>query len=234
LAFNCATTLLQGDYVQLQVSDTGSGMTEAVKAKIFDPFFSTKFAGRGLGLAVVQGIVLAHGGDINLRSTPGEGTTFQVFLPCTPQRVAKVHSAVSSSEVPPSNARTGTILVVEDEETLRLAVSKALRKSGFSVMEAGDGSEAMDLLRAHKDEIDVVLLDVTLPGIASREVLEETQRMRPDLKVIVTSAYSKETVDASFAGLGVEHFIRKPFQLRDIARLLEDVMSGEASAGRTT
>ena len=140
LAPNGATTLPQGDYVRLEVSDTGCGMTEEVKAKIFDPFFSTKFAGRGLGLAVVQGIVRDHGGAIDLVSAPGEGTTFQVFLPCTPQRVAKIHSAISSSGVGQSNARTGTILVVEDEETLRLAVSKALRKSGFSVMEASDGS----------------------------------------------------------------------------------------------
>jgi two-component system cell cycle sensor histidine kinase/response regulator CckA len=225
LAFNGATTLPQGDYVRLQVSDTGCGMTEAVKAKIFDPFFSTKFAGRGLGLGVVQGIVRGHGGTIDLMSSPGEGATFQVFLPCTPQRVAKVHRAISSSGVGQSKARTGTILVVEDEETLRLAISKALRKSGFSVMEASDGCGAMDLLRAQKDEIDVVLLDVTLPGIASREVFEETQRMRPDLRVIVTSAYSKETVDAFFAGLAIEHFIRKPFQLGDIVRLLGDVLS---------
>jgi two-component system cell cycle sensor histidine kinase/response regulator CckA len=234
LAFNGATTLPQSDYVRLQVSDTGCGMTEAVKAKIFDPFFSTKFAGRGLGLGVVQGIVRAHGGDINLRSAPGEGTTFQVFLPCTLERAAKVGGAIPSAEVERSHARVATILIVEDEETLRLAVSKALRKSGFSVMEASDGSGAMDLLRAHKDEIDVVLLDVTLPGIASREVFEETQRMRPDLKVIVTSAYNKETVDASFAGLAVEHFIRKPFQLGDIARLLGGVLSGEARPGHMT
>ena len=213
-----------------RVSDSGCGMTEAVKAKIFDPFFSTKFAGRGLGLGVVQGIVRGHGGTIDLVSSPGEGTTFQVFLPCTPQRVAKVHKAISSSGVGQSNARTGTILVVEDEETLRLAVSKALRRSGFSVMEASDGSGAMDLLRAHTDEIDVVLLDVTLPGIPSREVFEETQRMRPDLNVIVTSAYSKETVDASFAGLAVEHFIRKPFQLGDIASLLRGAPSPRKSS----
>jgi len=234
LAFNGATTLPQGDYVRLQVSDTGCGMTEAVKAKIFDPFFSTKFAGRGLGLGVVQGIVRGHGGTIDLKSSPGEGTTFQVFLPCTPQRVAKIHRAISSSGVGQSKARTGTILVVEDEETLRLAVSTALRKSGFSVMEANDGSGAMELLRAHKDEIDAILLDVTLPGIASREIFEEAQRIRPDLKVIVNSAYSKETVDASFAGLAVEHFIRKPFRLADIARLLGGVLSAEARPGHKT
>jgi len=234
LAFNGATILPQGDYVRLQVSDTGCGMTEAVKAKIFDPFFSTKFAGRGLGLGVVQGIVRGHGGTIDLKSSPGEGTTFQVFLPCTPQRVAKIHRAIRSSGVGQSKARTGTILVVEDEETLRLAVSTALRKSGFSVMEANDGSSAMELLRTHTDEIDAILLDVTLPGIASREIFEEAQRIRPDLKVIVTSAYSKETVDASFAGLAVEHFIRKPFRLADIARLLGGVLSAESRPGHKT
>jgi CheY-like chemotaxis protein len=114
---------------------------------------------------------------------------------------------------------------VEDEQILRLAVSKALRKSGFVVMEATDGSAAIELLRTHEDRIDVVLLDFTLPGISSRQVFEETQRMRPDLKMIVTSAYSKDTVDASFTGLKVEHFIRKPFQLGEIAQLLGEVLS---------
>jgi CheY-like chemotaxis protein len=202
-------------------------MTETVKAKMFDPFFSTKFVGRGLGLAVVQGIVRGHGGAIDLVSSLGEGTTFQVFLPCaqTQQRAAKVQNVISPSAVGQTNARTGTILVVEDEEILRRAVSKALRKSGFSVMEASDGSAAMDLLRMHINDVDVVLLDVTLPGQSSREVFEEAQRMRPDLKVIVTSAYSKETVAASFVGLKVDHFVRKPFQLGDITHLLGDNLS---------
>jgi PAS domain S-box-containing protein len=211
-----ATTLPLSSCVRLQVSDTGCGMTEAVKAKIFDPFFSTKFTGRGLGLAVVQGIVHGHGGAIELMSSPCEGTTFQVFLPCTQQRAVKIQGAISSSAVEQTEAGTRTILIVEDEEILRLAVSQGLRKKGFLVMEASDGSNAMDLLRIHNDKIDVVLLDVTLPGTSSREVFEQTQRMQPDLKVIVTSAYGKETVDASFAGLRVEHFLRKPFRLDEL------------------
>ena len=210
--------------MRLEVSDNGCGMTETVKAKIFDPFFSTKFAGRGLGLAVVQGIVRAHSGDINLRSEPGEGTTFQVFLPCTPEMVAKVGGAVTSAAVERSHARVATILIVEDEETLRLAVSKALRRRGFLVIEAGNGSEAMHVLSTHKDQIDAVLLDVTIPGTSSREVFYKIQETRPDLKVIVTSAYSKETVDTFFTGLRIDHFIRKPFQLGDLARLLGDVL----------
>jgi DNA-binding NtrC family response regulator len=112
--------------------------------------------------------------------------------------------------------------VVEDEHLLRVAISKSLRKVGFLVMEASDGSTARDLIRAHKDDLDAVLLDVTLPGTSSWEVLQEARSVRPDLKVVVTSAYSKETVDASFSGLRVHHFIRKPFHLDDMARLLMD------------
>ena len=124
-------TLPEGDYVRLEVSDTGCGMTEEVKAKIFDPFFTTKFAGRGLGLAVVQGIVRDHGGAINLVSAPGQGTTFQVFLPCAAERAQSSRSAIAQSAGRNIQPRSGTILVVEDEDVLRLAVSKVLRKRGF-------------------------------------------------------------------------------------------------------
>jgi DNA-binding response OmpR family regulator len=125
-------------------------------------------------------------------------------------------------------SRGTTILVVEDEELIRLSVSRALRKKGFSVVEANDGSVAMDLIRANTQSIDVLLLDVTLPGLSSREVFEETRRIRPDLKILFTSAYGKEAVDATFAGLRVEHFIQKPFQLKDLVAFLQKALaSGE-------
>jgi CheY-like chemotaxis protein/two-component sensor histidine kinase len=230
LAPNSATELPPGDYVRLEVSDTGGGITEEAKEKIFDPFFSTKFAGRGMGLAVVQRVVRDHGGAINIVSAPGQGATFQVLLPCRSKGASEIHSAITSVGLEQSNDRTGTILVVEDEEILRLAVSKSLRKIGFSVMAASDGSAAIDLVRTHKDEIDVILLDLTLPGLSSREVFEEALRVRPNLKVVLTSAYSKETVDASFTGLRITHFIRKPFRLRELAGVLRDALSAKVSA----
>ena len=224
LTLNSETDLPAGDYVRLEVSDTGCGITEEAKGKIFDPFYTTKFAGRGLGLAVVQGIVRAQGGVINLVSKPGQGTTFQVLLSCA-RKSSDAKNAITSEQAEQSNARTGTILVVEDEELIRRAVSLALKKSGFTVMMASDGSAAMDLLRTYKNDIDVILLDVTLPGRSSREVFEEAQRLRPNLKLILTSAYGKEAVDNAFAGLPVEHFIRKPFQLGDLMNLLQGALS---------
>ena len=228
LAPNNAIDLTPGDYVRIEVSDTGSGMTEEIKAKIFDPFFSTKFAGRGLGLAVVQGIVRDLGGAINMVSAPGEGTAFQVLLPRAPERAYESDSTSAFGGMEKSNAQARTILVVEDEETLRRAVSIGLRKLGFSAIEASDGSVALDLLRAHKNEIDVLLLDVTLPGASSREVFEEALRIRPNLKVIITSAYDEEMVDAYYSGLRVTHFIRKPFRLDDLVRLFEVALSARA------
>jgi CheY-like chemotaxis protein len=216
------------DYVRLEVSDDGCGMTEEAKAKIFDPFYTTKFAGRGLGLAVVQGVVRAHGGVIDVVSAPGKGATFRVLLPCTPKRALEAQNAIISSTAEGSHALTrtrATVLVVEDEEVLRLAVSKALQKRGFSVMEAKDGTVAMDLMRTRGDDIDVILLDVTLPGTSSREVFEEAQRMRANLKVVLTSAYDRRTADASFPGLRITQFIRKPFRLDDLAGTLRDAMA---------
>ena len=216
--------LPEGTYVDLNVSDTGCGMSEEALTKLFDPFFSTKFAGRGLGLAVVQGIVRNYGGAIHLVSLPGKGTTFEIFLPC-------------SSEMPPPNSgeharifgqkdrSLGTVLVVEDEGSLRSAVAKMLRKNGFGVIEATDGSAALEQVRVHKNAIDVMLLDVTLPGMSSRDVFAEAQYLCPHVKVIFTSAYSRETVDAFVAGVRIDRFIRKPFQLVDLMAILRDALS---------
>ncbi len=120
--------------------------------------------------------------------------------------------------------------MVEDGELLRIALSKMLRKQGLEVIEAIDGRSALELARTHKDKIDVMLLDITLPGMSSREVFEQALQLRPGLKIILTSAYSRETVDASFAGLHFESFVRKPFQLTELMRLLRNALSTSTSA----
>ena len=224
-----APDLPEGDYLRLEVSDTGHGMTEEVRTKIFDPFFTTKFAGRGLGLAVVQGIVRDHCGAINLISAPDQGTTFQILLPCDGQPAE--HD--SSEPVPASVERVpkagANVLLVEDENTLRLAVSKILRKNGFSVIEASDGRAAIDLLRDWKDSIDLILLDLTIPGISSLEVAREAQRIRPEVKIILTSAYGREIAMGSIDAPQVRGYIRKPFRLADLVQLLRDALSPETN-----
>jgi two-component system, cell cycle sensor histidine kinase and response regulator CckA len=175
-------------------------------------------------LAVVQGIIRTHGGAIKLVSAPGKGTTFQIFLPCAPLSVqpARLVQAPGLGQQIPSSV--GTVLLVEDEETLRLSVSNMLRKKGFSVVEAGDGSAAVDFLRAHKDNVDVMLLDMTIPGTSSREVLEEVGRTRPSVKVILTSAYSREMAAQSLDAVQVTGFIRKPFQFGELVQLLHETL----------
>ena len=226
-------SLPEGSYVQLQISDSGPGMTPEVQGRIFDPLFTTKQNGRGLGLAVVQGIVRTHGGTINVQSTPGQGTTFQILLPCE-------KGTPSCARIPvPESAniifRAGTILVVEDEEILRSAVSKMLRTRGYSIFEANDGQKAIATVRDFKDDLDLILLDVTLPGgISSREVVEEARRTRAGLEIILTSAYCKEDVAPAFAEIGIEHFIRKPFVIADLMDLVQSVLCAEGAGEQST
>ena len=216
--------LPSGNYVRLEVSDTGSGMTEEMRARVFEPFFSTKFAGRGLGLAVVQRIVRDHGGAINLISVPDQGTTFQVFLPRVDEIVQSGRGG-AARDAGLSQPLTGTVLVVEDDALLRRAVSSGLRKKGLEVIEATDGTSAIQLIREDQQEFNVILLDITLPGASSLEVFQEARLAHPDLEVIFTSAYSRETSEASLAGLRIERFIRKPFQLGDLMGILKDALS---------
>jgi PAS domain S-box-containing protein len=219
--------LQHGGYVRIEVSDTGSGIALEDQPRLFDPFFTTKFAGRGMGLAVVQGIVQRHGGTVHVASSLGEGTSVEILLPCAGETVpgsGGAHVAGPGSREPVPPTKRG-ILVVEDELPLLDAVSKMLQRRGFSVNQASDGSSALELFRARKDQIDILLLDVTLPGLSSREVLLEAQRLRPDLEVILTSAYGRESVAASFSGLKFAHFIRKPFVIDDLVSLLLDTPS---------
>jgi CheY-like chemotaxis protein len=214
----------EGDYVELAVSDTGAGMPPETQARVFDPFFTTKSAGRGLGLAVVHGIIRSLGGGIQIASEPGTGTTVRILLPSAETTADAIIDPVSSGDEPAQQPHRFTVLVVEDEDPLRQAVVKILRREGFEVYEASNGSAAIDRLRADGGKVDLILLDMTVPGASSPEVVAEAARVRPDIKVIVTSAYSREMIMDKMRASQIYGFIRKPFRLGDLMKMLQDVV----------
>jgi PAS domain S-box-containing protein len=211
--------LPEGDYVALEVSDTGRGMSSETQGRVFDPFFTTKSAGRGLGLAVVSGIVRDLGGAIRLTSELGKGTTFQILLPSSEQPGKTKNDAPPAIEAV-SGPRNAATLIVEDEDVLREAVAKMLRKTGFEVFEAADGSSAIDFLRVNGANVDVILLDMTLPGSSSQEVIAEAVKAKVDIRVILTSAYGEEEFAGVARAAQIRGFIRKPFQLADLVKTL--------------
>jgi PAS domain S-box-containing protein len=200
----------EGDYVYLEVSDNGPGMSEEVKAKIFDPFFTTKFTGRGLGLAAVQGIVRGHKGALKVYTEPGRGTTFKVLLPCAE---GTVEEAPPAEGAPADWRGDGTVLVADDEETVRAVAARMLETLGFRVVLAADGEEAIGLFRADPDAFRLVLLDLTMPRLGGEEVFRQLRQLRPELRVLLMSGYTEQEVTTRFAGKGLAGFLQKPFQL---------------------
>ncbi len=228
-------SLPEGDYALLEVTDTGHGMTEQTRTHIFDPFYTTKSRGRGLGLSAVQGILRSHGGAIRVTSELGLGSTFQLFLPFgrVPDQERRPSERIMEAEQSPAGNQT--ILLIEDEDTLRLAISKSLAKHGFSVLTAADGREAVDLFCSRANDIAAILLDLTLPGLSGPEVLCEVLRLKPEVKIVLTSAYDWERAAAEFA-IGPEHvsaFIRKPYRVGDLAQKLRQALTQNQSNGKS-
>jgi PAS domain S-box-containing protein len=205
-----------GEYVMLQVSDNGSGMDDATRAKIFDPFFTTKFTGRGLGLAAVLGIIRGHRGTIRVNSHPGVGTCFQVYFPCSSRSVERGLCALSNDAVNGS----GTVLVVDDEEIVRMAARTVLENFGYTVLEGENGREALRVYERHQGEVSVVLLDMTMPVMSGVETVNHLLKMDPNAVVIATSGYNESEAMQIF-GSSIAGFIQKPFTAPDLGRKIK-------------
>ena len=208
--------LRPGKYVCLEVRDTGCGMEEDTRVKVFDPFFSTKFLGRGLGLAAVAGIVRGHDGAVMVRSAPGEGSCFTVLFPAA-GRVSAAPPPETAGDIHGS----GTVLVVDDEELVRAIAKRALELFGYRVLVADGGLAAIDVLKRHAGGIAAVVLDLSMPGMSGQEALPEILKIRPEAKVVVSSGYSESETMRLFQGQRVAGFIQKPYTAEGLARKLQ-------------
>ena len=209
--------LAPGQYVFLEVRDTGCGMDDATRARIFDPFFSTKFVGRGLGLAAVDGIMSGHKGAIAVTSAPGQGTCFTVLLPPVASAAGKPIASVRSAAIHGS----GTVLVVDDEPIVLGMAKKALERHGYTVLVANSGAAAIAVAKRHPGEIELVVLDLSMPHMSGEEALPELRKVRPEVKVVVSSGYSESEAMRLFDGQRVSGFIQKPYTSKGLAEKIE-------------
>jgi nitrogen-specific signal transduction histidine kinase/CheY-like chemotaxis protein len=213
-----------GDYVRIDVSDTGSGMDPETRDRIFEPFFTTKFLGRGLGLSAALGIVRGHRGAIGVRSAPGSGTTFTVLLPVRRDLQRPVRTS-GNVAIPHDLQGVGTILVADDEDPVRTLAATVLEDAGYTVELACDGAEAVQRLREQGDRIRLILLDLTMPVLGGAEAASELRRIHPGIPIVAMSGYGDMEVMQRFGDVGVDDFLAKPFTPEQLAGKVRDVLA---------
>lgn len=214
-----------GDYVALEVIDTGVGMDAETQARIYEPFFTTKpkDVGTGLGLSTVYGIIKQSGGFIAVSSAPRAGTTFEVYLPRAPGKMPTSEPVQVEDAVEVEG--TETVLVVEDDEAVRALIGRALRRRGFEVIETTGGQEALDVLRSRNPKIDLLLTDAVMPGMTGVELIEEARGLDGPFRVLLMSGYAEGTLDIDVP------YIAKPFSPAELVKRVRDVLDGPAGGG---
>lgn len=213
-------------YVELKVTDTGTGMDDATRQRIFEPFFTTKGVGKGtgLGLSVVYGIVESHGGFIDVRSEPGKGTTFVVYLPVLGHTVDPVDLGKEASGV--SFEQAGTILVIEDEDMLRELLRSVLTSGGHAVLLARDGDEGVAAFLENKDRVDLVISDLGLPKLGGEEVVRRIRKISGEVKIAVASGFINPLARSELEKEGVAYFIQKPYRTSELLRIVNELLKG--------
>jgi PAS domain S-box-containing protein len=213
--------LPEGEYVFMEVSDSGCGMDAETQSKIFDPFFSTKFAGRGLGMAAVMGIMRSHRGAIKVNTTVGKGTVIRVLFPKTNKPNMRATHLPSEESIIPIN---GKVLVIDDEEMARTVAQKILQKFGFTVLTAHNGREGLEIFKQHRDQISVVLLDMTMPIMSGVNTLQGIRKLRSDIPVVLSSGYDENEAFTKFCKTSASTFLQKPYQPIALIEKLNEVL----------
>jgi signal transduction histidine kinase len=211
-----------GQFTELQVTDTGDGISDGDLERIFEPFFTTKGAGKGtgLGLATVYGIVKQSGGFITVESTPDVGTTFHVFLPCSAQTIETRQSGSHAKAV----GGNETILFVEDNNDLRNAVTRILKSKGYNVLSAVDGKMALRFMREHPGFIHLLISDVVLPGMGGYELAQAVQKLSPKTEVLFQSGYTQDILVLNGVSAGVLQFLEKPFSIKSLLEKIRSIL----------
>jgi len=220
-AMYMATEIEAGDFVFVEVTDSGCGMDKQTQERIFDPFFTTKETGSGLGLAALLGIVRSHGGTLSVHSDKGKGSCFTVFLPTLAD--ARMLPETKASDVAATPELSGAVLVVDDEKTVRDVARRLLEREGVQVVTAHNGADAVRIFRQYADQIALVLMDLTMPEMDGEQAFHAIRSIRSDAVVVLSSGFSEAEAAERLRGFGLAGFVRKPYTrkvlLNEIARL---------------
>ena len=216
------TTLKNGIYALIEVKDTGIGMARETQKIIFDPFYTTKFIGRGLGLSAVLGIIRTHGGGIAIDSSPGKGTTFRVILPVDSTAMADVESVTASMSA--STDRKNTVLIIDDENEIATVAQEMLEMAQYTALIELNPLQGIETFRQHQEDIGLVLLDMAMPEMSGKDVLQILQGINPEIPIIISSGYTEDELTQAIGASTVAGFLQKPYRLNSLLEHVDAIL----------